>query len=73
MHKKSALIPLYHALAVVGLLATWYYNGQYILGGGGLAPAEFFGSAFANVLTTPSYGDAIWTNVSEENRLTIHS
>ncbi len=52
MHRKSALIPLYQALAVVGLLATWFYNGQYILGGGGLAPAEFFGTAFANVLTT---------------------
>lgn len=43
---------IYHALAAVGLMATWYYNGLYILGGGGLGPAEFFGTAFANALTT---------------------
>jgi magnesium-transporting ATPase (P-type) len=52
MDKKSSLTTLYYVLAVVGFIVTWYYNGQYILGGGGLGPSAFFGAAFANVLTT---------------------
>lgn len=52
MDKKSNLANLYYALAIVGFLATWYYNGQYILNGGGLGPKDFFGTAFANLLTT---------------------
>lgn len=52
MKNKSHLVTLYRLLAVVGFLATWYYNGQYILGGGSLMPAPFFGAAFANLLTT---------------------
>lgn len=52
MKNKSNLVLLYQLLAVIGFLATWYYNGQYILNGGGLMPDEFFGAAFANVLTT---------------------
>ena len=52
MENKSNLAPLYYALAVVGFIATWYYNWQYIANGGGLGPSEFFGAAFANVLTT---------------------
>lgn len=52
MNKKSNLTTLYYALALVGFFATWYYNGQYILNGGGLGPNEFFGAAFANLLTT---------------------
>lgn len=52
MPNRSALSALYYALAVVGLLATWYYNGQYLMNGGGLAPDAFFGAAFANPLTT---------------------
>jgi hypothetical protein len=52
MNRKSGLANLYYALAVAGFLATWYYNGQYILNGGGLAPNEFFGAAMANSLTT---------------------
>ena len=52
MRKQSPLIFVYYALAVVGFMATWYYNGQYILQGGGLGPNEFFGAAFANPLTT---------------------
>jgi Terpene cyclase DEP1 len=50
--QKSGLATFYYALALVGFLATWYYNGQYILNGGGLGPKEFFGAAFANLLTT---------------------
>jgi uncharacterized membrane protein len=46
------LAPVYYALAVIGFIATWYYNGLYLLGGGGLRPSEFFGTAFANALTT---------------------
>jgi Terpene cyclase DEP1 len=52
MSKKSSLTVLYYALALVGFLATWYYNGQYILHGGGLGTSQFFGAAFANSLTT---------------------
>lgn len=52
MNNKTSLASLYYLLAVIGFLATWYYNGQYILNSGGLMPNEFFGAAFANVLTT---------------------
>lgn len=52
MSKKSNLASVYYAFAVVGFIATWYYNGLYILNGGGLGPNEFFGAAFANSLTT---------------------
>ena len=51
MNKKSDLAALYYVLTLVGFLATWYYNGQYIIHGGGLGPSEFFGAAFANFLT----------------------
>lgn len=42
----------YFILAVVGLCITWYYNILYFAGGGSVAPNRFFGSAFANNLTT---------------------
>ncbi|RZS46640.1 uncharacterized protein DUF2834 [Sphaerotilus mobilis] len=42
---------VYRALALLAFVVTWTYNGRYILGGGGLGPAEFFGAAFANDLT----------------------
>lgn len=44
--------PLYCFFALVGLCATWFYNVQYFLEGGGLGPDQFFGAAFANSLTT---------------------
>jgi hypothetical protein len=40
------------ALAVIGLVLPWWFNLRYFLGGGGLGPGEFFGTAFANPLTT---------------------
>lgn len=43
---------VFYALAVVGFFATWYFNASYLLQGGSLLPAAFFGSAFANALTT---------------------
>ena len=52
MRKNSRLVSLYYVLAAVGFVATWYYNGQYLMNGGGLGPNEFFGTAFANTLTT---------------------
>lgn len=52
MSKNSGLVNVYYALALVGFLATGYYNGQYIMGGGGLEPSEFFGAALTNTLTT---------------------
>jgi magnesium-transporting ATPase (P-type) len=52
MRKKGSLKNLYYVLALVALITTWYYNGQYFLQGGGLGPSEFFGAALANVLTT---------------------
>ncbi|UUX94229.1 DUF2834 domain-containing protein [Aquabacterium sp. J223] len=42
----------YFILAIVGLLFTWYFNIQFFLGGGNVAPSSFFSSAFANPLTT---------------------
>ena len=40
------------ALAVAGLLAPWWFNLRWFAEGGSVAPASFFGSAFANALTT---------------------
>ncbi len=42
----------YDLLALLGLLATWPFNAQYLLQGGSLLPQAFFGTAFANALTT---------------------
>ncbi len=52
MNKPSNLVIVYYALALLSLVATWFYNAQYIMNGGGLGPSEFFGAAFANPLTT---------------------
>lgn len=41
----------YRTLAFAAFVVTWYFNGRYILGGGGLGPTEFLGAAFANDLT----------------------
>lgn len=78
MNKKSGLVMLYYTLALVGLLATWYYNGQYFLSGGGLGPNEFFGAAFANFLTTAITVDvylsalvfSVWV-ISDSKRISI--
>jgi hypothetical protein len=43
---------LYYALAVVGLVATWYFNWQFFAGGGSVAPDSFFPAALANPLST---------------------
>jgi hypothetical protein len=43
---------LYYALAVVGLVATWYFILQFFAGGGSVAPGSFFPAALANPLTT---------------------
>ncbi len=51
---------LYYVLAIVGLLATWYFNLQYFIGGGSIAPGPFFASAFANPLTTAITVDIYW-------------
>ena len=48
----KSLPALYFVLAAVGLIATWYYNILYFSEGGGIAPGQFFGAAFANNLTT---------------------
>jgi hypothetical protein len=54
---------LYYTLAPVGLLATWYFNIQFFLGGGSVAPDSFFGAAFANALTTAITVDVYWTAI----------
>ena len=52
--------PLYYTLAVVGLVATWYFNLQYFAGGGSVAPGPFFAAALANPLTTAFTIDVYW-------------
>jgi hypothetical protein len=52
---------VYFALAVVGLLLTWYFNIRFFTGGGSVAPASFFPSAFANPLTTAITLDVYWS------------
>jgi hypothetical protein len=58
MHNRIAT--MYYLLAAIGLVATWYFNIQYFLGGGSVAPGVFFGSAFANPLTTAITVDVYW-------------
>ena len=51
--KNIEPLPLfYFILAVLGFSATWYYNILYFTEGGSVAPSVFFGTAFANNLTT---------------------
>ena len=52
LRSNTALSSVYFICAIAGLVATWYFNWQYIAGGGGILPSQFFGAAFANVLTT---------------------
>jgi hypothetical protein len=52
---------LYYMLAVIGLLATWYFNWQFFAGGGSVAPDSFFPAALANPLTTAITTDVYWT------------
>jgi len=54
---------MYYVLAAVGLAATWYFNIQFFLEGGSVAPGSFFGSAFANSLTTAITVDIYWAAV----------
>lgn len=78
MSNKPALSSLYYFFAAVGLFATWYYNGQYIMNGGGLGPNEFFGAAFANSLTSAITIDvylsalvfSVWV-ISDAKRLSV--
>lgn len=49
---RSPLFLPYAALAVLGLVATWYFNLQYFATGGSVAPAPFLAAATANALTT---------------------
>jgi len=39
-------------LALVGLVAPWWFNLRFLSSGGSLAPGSFFGAALANPLTT---------------------
>ena len=39
-------------LALAGLVLPWWFNLQFFAAGGSVAPASFFGAAFANALTT---------------------
>ncbi|MDL5030431.1 DUF2834 domain-containing protein [Pelomonas sp. APW6] len=48
----TRLAGVYDGIALLGFAATWPFNVQYLLQGGSLAPTAFFGTAFANVLTT---------------------
>lgn len=52
MNGPLRLANLYYLLALAGLVVTGYFNGRYLLEGGGLGPGEFFGAAMANSLTT---------------------
>ena len=56
-HRAAAM---YFVLAAVGLVVTWYFNIQFFAGGGSVAPESFFGSAFANPLTTAITVDIYW-------------
>ena len=57
---QTRLPTMYYLLAAIGLFATWYFNVQFFVGGGSVAPGSFFGSAFANALTTAITVDIYW-------------
>jgi Terpene cyclase DEP1 len=48
--KKHSSIYLW--MALVGLITTWYFNWQYIAGGGSLMPVAFMQAAMPSALTT---------------------
>lgn len=52
MKRVKPLALVYFILAFLGLSTTWYCNVLYFAEGGGIAPSQFFDTAFANNLTT---------------------
>ena len=42
----------YLALALAGLVGTWFFNLQYFQSGGSVAPGRFWADAMANPLTS---------------------
>ncbi len=52
---------LYFIFAALGLVATWYFNIEYFASGGSILPSGFFGSAFANPLTSSITVDVYWS------------
>lgn len=49
---SSPITRTFQALALVGLVVTWYFNLRYFQSGGSLAPARFWGDAMVNPLTS---------------------
>lgn len=47
----SPLARVYLALALAGLVVTWFFNVQYFLSGGSVAPERFWADAMVNPLT----------------------
>jgi hypothetical protein len=56
----SRTATLYYALALIGLVATWYFNLQFFASGSSVAPDSFFPALFANHLTTAITVDVYW-------------
>lgn len=51
---------LYYLFALAGLIITWIFNAQYLIQGGSVEPAAFFGAAMLTPLTTAITLDVYW-------------
>lgn len=49
---STPLARLYLALALAGLVVTWFFNLRYFLSGGSVAPDRFWADAMVNPLTS---------------------
>lgn len=49
---SKPLARLYLGLALAGLVLTWFFNLQYFLSGGSVAPDRFWADAMVNPLTS---------------------
>lgn len=49
---STASSRVYLVLALAGLVLTWFFNLQYFLSGGSVAPGRFWADAMANPLTS---------------------
>ena len=54
---------LYYLFALAGLIITWIFNAQYLIQGGSVEPAAFFGAAMLTPLTTAITLDVYWSAI----------
>ena len=62
---------LYYLFALAGLIITWIFNAQYLIQGGSVEPAAFFGAAMLTPLTTAITLDVYWNTTATTGAMTV--